>query len=155
MARNQDRALLLYALVKGYSLNAGKIMERSIMDYAENNFLGNISYPALITLLCIKGGVTFSETEDKCLKASPITLIGVLKTPAEGEEVERIKKRKTMEKEQSRETVPTVEAEEEFENEERGGIKDYTEQPVLSPTIEEAAPAPVRAEERGKRRAEE
>ena len=64
-----------------------------------------------------------------------------------------------MEKEQPRETVLAVEVEEEFENKERGeggvGFEDYTEQPVLSPTIEEASPTLVRAEERGKRRAEE
>ena len=58
----QDYAILLYALVKGYSLNVGKIVEQSILDYAENNFLGNIPHPYLITLLCIKGGATFCET---------------------------------------------------------------------------------------------
>ena len=47
------------------------------------------------------------------------------------------------------------EAEEEFENEEMRGFKDYTEQPVLSPTTKEAAPAPIRAGKRGKRRAKE
>ena len=77
----QDRALLLYALVKGYYLNVGKIMEQSIMDYVENNFSRNTPHLALITLLCIKGGVAFSETEEKCLKASHLTLTGVLKTP--------------------------------------------------------------------------
>ena len=151
----QDRALLLYALVKGYSLNIGKIMERSIMDYAENNFSGNIPHTALITLLCTKGCVTFSETEEKSLKPSPLTLTRVLKTPVEGKEVKRIRKRKMVEKELPRETVPIVEAKEEFENEERRGFEDYTEQPVLSPTTEKAALAPVKAEERGKRRVEE
>ena len=52
----QDRAIILYALVKGCSLNVGKIVERSILDYANNNLLGNIPHPTLITLLCIKGG---------------------------------------------------------------------------------------------------
>ena len=33
----QDRALLLYALVKGYSLNVGKIIEESILDYEQGN----------------------------------------------------------------------------------------------------------------------
>ena len=57
----QDHAILLYALVKGWNLNLGKIVEQSILDYDEINFSGNIPHPALITLLCIKGGVTFSE----------------------------------------------------------------------------------------------
>ena len=78
----QDRVILLYALVKGCCLNVGKIVEQSIMDYTENNFLRNIPHLALITLLCIKGGVAFNETEEKCPRASPLTLIGVLKTPA-------------------------------------------------------------------------
>ena len=151
----QDRALLLYALVKGYSLNVGKIMEHSIINYVENNFSGNIPHSTLITLLCIKGGVTCSETKEKCLKASLLTLTGVLKTLVEGEEVERIRKRKMVEKEQPKETVPIVEAEEEFENEENRGFEDYPEQPVLSPTTEEAASAPIRTEERGKGRAVE
>ena len=90
----QDRVILLYALVKGCCLNVGKIVEQSILDCTENNFLGNIPHLTLITLLCIKGGVTFSETEEKCLRASPLTLTGVLKAPAHGEEVKRARKRK-------------------------------------------------------------
>ena len=70
------------------------------------------------------------------MKASSLTLIGVLKTPAEDEEVERIRKRKRVEKEHLRETAPIVEAKEEFENEEMGGFEDYTEQPVLSSNVE-------------------
>ena len=58
----QVRAILLYALAKGFNLNVGKIVEQSILDYSERNFSGNIPHPALITLLCIKGSVTFSET---------------------------------------------------------------------------------------------
>ena len=38
----QDRAKLLYALVKGFGLNVGKIVEQSILDYIENNFSRNI-----------------------------------------------------------------------------------------------------------------
>ena len=78
----QDRAILLYALVKGWNLNVGKIVERSILDYAENSFSRNIPYPSLITLPCIKGGVTFSETKKKCLRSFPLTLTRALKTPA-------------------------------------------------------------------------
>ena len=99
-------------------------MEQSILDYAKNNFLGNIPHPSFITLLCIKGGVTFSEIMEKCPKTSPLTLTIVCKTPSKDEEVERIRKRKRVNKEQSRETVPVVEAEEEFENEEIEGFKD-------------------------------
>ena len=51
----QDRSIILYALVKGFNMNVGKIVEQSIMDYPENNFSGNIPHPALIILMCIKG----------------------------------------------------------------------------------------------------
>ena len=66
---------------QGFNLNVGKIVEQSILDYPEKNFSRNILHPALISLLCIKGGVTFSEMEEKCLRSSPLTLTGVLKAP--------------------------------------------------------------------------
>ena len=69
-------------------------MEQSILNYVENSFSENIPHPTLITLLCIKGGVTFSETKEKCPRASHLTLIGVLKTLAQGEEVERERKKR-------------------------------------------------------------
>ena len=57
----QDRALLLYALVKGYALNVGKIMEEPILDYTEGKFSRNIPHPSFITLPCIKRGEKFNE----------------------------------------------------------------------------------------------
>ena len=138
----RDRTLLMYALVKGFELDLGRIIKVSILDYAENNFSGNIPHPALITLLCIKGGIQVVEDEEKSLKASHLTLIGVLKTPTEGEEEERIRKRRRKE-EQYRETVPTVEAEVECGNEDRGVFEDYIEQPVLFPTTAEETITPL------------
>ena len=41
----QDCALLLYALVKGLELNVGKIIQESILDYAESNFSGKTPTP--------------------------------------------------------------------------------------------------------------
>ena len=110
----QDCAILLYALVKGCCLNAGKIDQQSILDNNENNFSGNIPHPALITLLCIKGGggggedVTFSEAEEKCLRSTPLTLNRVIKTLTQGEEVKRARKRKRAAIEVPREATPTV-----------------------------------------------
>ena len=107
----QDCSILLYALIKGFNLNVGKIVEQSILDYLENNFSGSIPHPTLITLLCIKGGVTFSETEEKCPRSSPLTLIRVLKALVQDEEVERTRKRKRVASELQREVTPTVEEE--------------------------------------------
>ena len=62
-----------------------------------------------------------NEEEEKCPKASPLTLPRALKAPGKAEEVERIRKRKRTE-EQPREPIHTVEAEEENDSgEERGG----------------------------------
>ena len=132
----------------------GKILEQSILDYDENNFSEKIPHPTLITLMCIKGGVTFNETYEKCPKSSPLTLTGVLKTLIGDEKVKIIRKRKIIEKEQPKETVLIVEAEEEFENEEMGGFEDYTEQSVLSPNAKKTILALVRVEERGQIRVE-
>ena len=59
----QDRTLILYALVKGFNLNVGRIIEQSILDYVNDKFSRNIPHFALITLLCIEGSVTFNEVE--------------------------------------------------------------------------------------------
>ena len=97
-------------LVKGFELYLGKIIEESILDYVENNFSSNIPHLVLITLLCIKGGIEVAEEQEKSLRSFSLTLTRVLKTPSEGEEVERIKKRRRTE-EQPRETVLIVESE--------------------------------------------
>ena len=153
--RRQDRAILLYALVKELNLNVGKIVEQSIMDYPKNNFLGNIPHPTLITLLCIKGGVTFNETEERCPRPSPFTLTRVLKALAHGEKVERAIKWKRETIELPREIAPAVEEEPEIEDLGGGGeFEDYLEQPVISPRDEKEIPTQNIAE-RGKKRAEE
>ena len=97
-------------------------MEQSILDYPENNFSRNIPLPTLITLLCIKEGVTFSETEEKCLRSSPLTITGVLKAQVQGEEVERTRKRKRVTSELQGEAVPTTEERLETEEIEGGGV---------------------------------
>ena len=125
----------------------GKIVEQSILDYTKNSFSGNIPHPTLITLMCIKGGVTFNETKEKCPRAFHLTLTRVLKTPACGEEVERVRKRKRATAKLPRETAPTAGEELEI-----GGFEDYPEQPVLSLSAEEIVPAQNRVE-RGKKRA--
>ena len=55
-----------------------------------------------------------NEEEENSLKASPLTLIGALKAPIEGEEVERRRERKRAKAvEVPREPVPTIEHDEE------------------------------------------
>ena len=53
----EQEAVLLYAILKGYKLNAGAIIENSIMKYHEGNKRGLIPHPATITWLCVRAGV--------------------------------------------------------------------------------------------------
>ena len=78
----EQEAIILYAILKGYKLNDGAIIENSIVKYHEGNKRGIIPHPATITRLCIRAGVKGSwEEEEECPKASPLTLTGVSKGP--------------------------------------------------------------------------
>ena len=72
--------LLLYAILKGYKFNVGKIIENSILSYYRGGYKGLIPYPTLITRLCILGGVEGGyEEEENFPRTSPLTLIGITK----------------------------------------------------------------------------
>ena len=77
--REQEN-IILYALLKGYKFNAGKIIESSIMRFQKNVKRGLIPHPTMITRLCILAGVhgLWAE-EETCPKVSLLTLIGFLK----------------------------------------------------------------------------
>ena len=78
----REEAILLYALLKGYKINVGKIIEKSILGYYESNCRGLIPHPATITRLCIKRGIEEEwGTEETYPRASPLTLTGVTKGP--------------------------------------------------------------------------
>ena len=78
----EQEAIILYAILKGYKLSAGAIIENSIMRYHEGNKRGLIPHPATITRLCIRAGVKgIWEEEEECPKVSPLTLTGVSKGP--------------------------------------------------------------------------
>ena len=79
--RDQE-AILLYAMLKGYKLNAGVVIEKSIMRYHEGNKMGLIPHPATITRLCLWAGVKGTwEEEEEWPKVAPLTLTGVSKGP--------------------------------------------------------------------------
>ena len=78
----EQEAIILYAILKGYKLNVGAIIENFIMKYHEGNKRGLIPHPATITRLCIRAGVKGSwAEEEECPNASPLTLTGVSKGP--------------------------------------------------------------------------
>ena len=151
----QDRSLLLYSLVKGYALNVGKMMEESILDYAEGKFSGMIPHHSLITLLCIKGGVQFNEIdEDRFPKASPLTLARVFKAPIESEEGERMEKPTRKRKRVEIEEAPTI-ASSEGNNSEGGEYEAHLEHPMLSPTANQRILAQTEAENKESSNAEQ
>ena len=78
----EQEAFILYALLKGYKFDVGKIIESSIRCFHKNFKKGLIPHPAIITKLYILAGVkgTWAE-EETCPKVSPLTLTGVIKGP--------------------------------------------------------------------------
>ena len=78
----EQEAIILDAMLKGYKLNAGAVIENSIMRYHEGNKKGLIPHPATIMRLCLKAGVKgIWEEEEECPKVSPLTLTRVSKGP--------------------------------------------------------------------------
>ena len=78
----EQEAYILYAVLKGYKINAGAVIENSIMRYHEGNKRGLIPNPATITRLCSRAGVKGTlEEEEECPEVSPLTLTGVSKGP--------------------------------------------------------------------------
>ena len=53
----EKEAVLLYAILKGYKFSSGKIIQNSILSYYRGGYKELIPHPALITRLCILGGV--------------------------------------------------------------------------------------------------
>ena len=78
----EQEAVMLYAILKGYKINIGTIIENSIMRYHEGNKRGLIPHPATITILCLKAGVRGDwEAEEEVPLTSPLLLTGVSKGP--------------------------------------------------------------------------
>ena len=76
----REEAILLYALLKGYKINVGKIIENSILGYFESKCRGMIPHPATITSLCIQGGFKKEwGIEETYPRASPLILTGITK----------------------------------------------------------------------------
>ena len=79
-AVREQEAIILYALLKGYKMNVGRLIEGSIRGYHLSNRRGLIPHPTTISRLCIFAGVRGSwDEEETCPKVSPLTLIGVTK----------------------------------------------------------------------------
>ena len=78
----EKEAMLLYSILKGYKFSIGQIIENSILSYCRGGYKGLIPHPALITRLCILGGVEGDwKEEENFPKTSPLTLTGITKGP--------------------------------------------------------------------------
>ena len=78
----EQEAVMLYAILKGYKLNVGTLIEHSIVRYHEGNKRGVIPHPTTITVFCLKAGVKGAwETEEEVPLTSPLLLTGVSKGP--------------------------------------------------------------------------
>ena len=72
--RGQE-AIILYALLKGYKMNVGGLIEGSIRGYHLSNKRGLIPHLTTISRLCIFVRVRGSwDEEETCRKVSPLTL---------------------------------------------------------------------------------
>ena len=70
----EQEAMILYALLKGYKMNVGGLIEGSIRGYHLSNKRGSIPHPATITKLCILVGMKgVWEEEEQCHTPTPPT----------------------------------------------------------------------------------
>ena len=88
----RDKAVLLYALLKGYKINMEKIIENYILSYFRSNCRGLIPHPTIITSLYLLAGVEEEWGQEETYpRASPLTLTGVTNSPknrGKGKEIE-------------------------------------------------------------------
>ena len=78
----EQESIILFAVLKGYKINVGGLIEGSIRGYHLSNKRGLILHPTTITKLCILARVQGSwEEEEVCPRVSPLTLTGVTKGP--------------------------------------------------------------------------
>ena len=102
----KNEVILLYALMKGYKINVGKIIENSIVSYYRNKYRCLIPHPATITRLCILGGVNGDwEEEETCPRASPLTLTRVTKGRKNKDKEREIEKEEEEEDERENEPI--------------------------------------------------
>ena len=101
-AVREKEVVLLYAILKGYKFSVGKIIENLILSYYKGGYRGLVPHPALITRLCILGGVEGDwKEEENCPRSLTLTLTGITKWPKN--------RGKEREEEIERETIDDVE----------------------------------------------
>ena len=113
-------AMIPYALLKGYKMNVGGLIEDSIRGYHLSNKRGLVPHPATITKLCIIAEVKGAwEEEEQCPRVSTLTLTGVIRGPRNQKgkglvkvEAEPVEEHEAREMEAIPEDIPLAVAEE-------------------------------------------
>ena len=99
----ENEAILLYALLRGYKFDVGKIIETFIRTFHKIVKRGLIPHPTTITRLCVLARVKgIWAEEETCPKVSPLTLTGVIKglKSRKRKEMEIVEEDETVEMEQ-------------------------------------------------------
>ena len=103
---SRNEVILLYALLKRYKINVGKIIENSILSYSRSKCRGLIPHLTTITSLCLLGGVDEEwGKEETYPRASPLTLTRVTKGPQIRGKEKEIEMEKERENERCNELV--------------------------------------------------
>ena len=120
-AVRENEAILLYALLKGYKFDVGKIIESSIRNFHKIVKKGLVPHPSIITRLYVLAAVKgIWAEEETCPNVSPLTLTWVIKGPKS----RKIKEMEIVE-------VAEEPHEEKEEEEEQVGIKQFPEESQL------------------------
>ena len=79
----EKEVILLYAILKGYKFNVGKIIENSILNYYRGGYKGLIPHLTLISRLCLLGGCPrrLGRRGELCPNTFPLTLTRITKGP--------------------------------------------------------------------------
>ena len=108
-AVREQEAIILYALLKGYKMNVGGLIEGSIRGYHLSNKRGLIPHPTTISRLCIFAGVRGSwDEEETCLKVSRLTLTRVTKGPKNKKQKGMVEVEAELTKENSNREMETI-----------------------------------------------
>ncbi|XP_073023626.1 uncharacterized protein [Primulina eburnea] len=70
----KERAILIFCIMTGKTIDLGRLLQNSIYDYACGNSPSGLLHPSLITVLCQHVGVTWAPNEEVLKPKNPIVI---------------------------------------------------------------------------------
>lgn len=70
----KDRAILMYCILEGESIDIGHIILQSMNNYMNSHTKARIPFPMLVTKLCAKAGVFWGEHEEIAQPTLPMNV---------------------------------------------------------------------------------